>query len=380
MFDIYCNYKNAEEIWDLLHKKYIVEDAGNQKYAIGNFSNFQMNEEKDVSSQIHDFHILVNDLKNEEITLPETFIAGFLIERLPESWKDYKNNLKHKRKHMTLEDVIVHIRIEEKNRLRDKASLAKEFATKANLIEGGSSKPQSRSQQNFKGKNNNSKFNKNKANRSIQSPTPPSFKKKGNCYVCGRPGHYASQCKFRKEPLPPPKANLVENNEDIIAAVVSQVLLAATSKDWIIDSGATRHICGDRNAFNSYTPLNNGEEQVFMGDSSAALVVGKGKVLLKLTSGKTLSLSDVLHVPNIRANLVSVALLSKVGIKLAFESDKIVMTKNGMFIGKGYCNQGLFILNILNVANGNASTSFAYMVDSIDLWHARLGHVNMSYV
>ena len=66
-------------------------------------------------------------------------------------------------------------------------------------------------------------------------------------------------------------------------------------------------------------------------------MVGKGKVLLKLTSGKTLSLSDVLHVPNNRANLVFVALLSKVGVKLAFESDKIAMTKNGIFIGKGYC-------------------------------------------
>ena len=71
-----------------------------------------------------------------------------------------------------------------------------------------------------------------------------------------------------------------------------------------------------------------------MGDLSAAPVVGKGKVLLKLTSGKTVSLSDVLHVPNIRANLVFVSLLGKVGIKLAFESDKIVMTKNGIFIGK----------------------------------------------
>ena len=30
--------------------------------------------------------------------------------------------------------------------------------------------------------------------------------------------------------------------------------------------------------------------------------------------------------------------------------------------------------------NRNASTSSAYMMDSIDLWHARLGHVNMSYV
>ena len=34
----------------------------------------------------------------------------------------------------------------------------------------------------------------------------------------------------------------------------------------------------------------------------------KAKSFLKLTSGKTLALNEVLHVPNIRANLVSVAL------------------------------------------------------------------------
>ncbi|RVW59406.1 hypothetical protein CK203_106249 [Vitis vinifera] len=36
------------------------------------------------------------------------------------------------------------------------------------------------------------------------------------------------------------------------------------------------------------------------GDSRSTPVIGKGKVLLKLTSGKVLALSHVLHVPDIR--------------------------------------------------------------------------------
>lgn len=62
---------------------------------------------------------------------------------------------------------------------------------------------------------------------------------------------------------------------------------------------------------------------------------GKEKVFLKLTSGKTLVMTNVLHVPSIRVNLVSVSLLGKVGIKMSFESDKIIMTKNNVFCGKG---------------------------------------------
>ncbi|RVW70377.1 hypothetical protein CK203_060545 [Vitis vinifera] len=37
-----------------------------------------------------------------------------------------------------------------------------------------------------------------------------------------------------------------------------------------------------------------------MGDSRSTPMIGKGKVLLKLTSGKVLALNDVLHVPDIR--------------------------------------------------------------------------------
>ena len=47
-FDIYCQFKVAKEIWDAMNKKYILKDVGTQKYAIGNFRNFQMTKDKDV--------------------------------------------------------------------------------------------------------------------------------------------------------------------------------------------------------------------------------------------------------------------------------------------------------------------------------------------
>ena len=67
-----------------------MEDAGTKKYAIGNFRNFQMTEDRDVSSQIHDYHLLINDLAIEDIKLLEHSVAGYLVETFLESWKDYK--------------------------------------------------------------------------------------------------------------------------------------------------------------------------------------------------------------------------------------------------------------------------------------------------
>ena len=97
LFDVYRPYKTATEIQESLNMKYILVDAGTQKFAIGNFLNFIMSDKKDISSQIHEYRVIIDDLKNENITLPETFVARALIEKLPDSQKDYKKELKHKK-------------------------------------------------------------------------------------------------------------------------------------------------------------------------------------------------------------------------------------------------------------------------------------------
>ncbi|KAL6328131.1 hypothetical protein AAG906_034274 [Vitis piasezkii] len=98
--------------------------------------------------------------------------------------------------------------------------------------------------------------------------------------------------------------------------------MVTSVKDWVVDSRATKYICSNRSAFTSYTM--------------------QRKILLKLTSGKVFVLSDKLHVPDIRWNLVSISLLGKVGVRIIFNYDKIVLTTNNVFVGKGYCNQGFF--------------------------------------
>ena len=44
-----------------------------------------MTEDENVSSQIHDYHLLINDLAIEDIKLLELFIVGYLVETLPQS-------------------------------------------------------------------------------------------------------------------------------------------------------------------------------------------------------------------------------------------------------------------------------------------------------
>ena len=123
-----------------------------------------------------------------------------------------------------------------------------------------------------------------------------------------------------------------------------------------------------------------GTEFIYVGDNRPIPVSSKGKVLMKLTSGKTLSLTNVLHIPHFRHNLISVCLLGKAGIKVLFDGGIVTLSKKEIFVGKSYDNDGLFVLNVDQVINENGSSSYAYLVDSIDVWYGRLGHINLGNI
>ena len=99
-----------------------------------------------------------------------------------------------------------------------------------------------------------------------------------------------------------------------------------------MNTGTTRHFCSEKLLFSDYQKLEH-DEQLFTGNSAVSKIEGKGKVILKWTSEKKLTLNDVLHVLDIHKNLISG---SKKGFRMVSELDKFVLTKGGMYVGMGY--------------------------------------------
>jgi hypothetical protein len=82
------------------------------------------------------------------------------------------------------------------------------------------------------------------------------------------------------------------------------------------DSAANRHVFHDRNAFEKYTSISPVPVKGFE-DNLTATAVGIGSVRLRSRSGvqpPTFLLTNVLHIPRARSNLVSGALLYKLGV------------------------------------------------------------------
>ena len=331
LFDVYQNSETAKELWDALHAKYLTDDATSKKFLVSQFMNYRMVDNKSVIDQLHEIQHILNQFKIQNMNMDESIVVSSVIDKLPPLWKDYKKELKHKIEEITLEQLAQHLRVEEETRRHE----IKNDSSKVHVVEESSGS------------------NKQHRKRKFQSHYGPGKGKKhdpkvAGCWNCGKPGHIKRDCRALKRQNIGGKPIASEAKNSKFIAVISEINVLEDAGDWWIDSGATRHVCNNKKFFTEYDSVEDGTV-LYMGNSSTAAVKGKGKVDLEFTSGKTLTLTDVYHVPEVRKNLVSGSLLNKHGFKLVFESDKVILSKSGIFVGKGYMYEGMFKMNINKV-------------------------------
>nr|GEV62859.1 zinc finger, CCHC-type [Tanacetum cinerariifolium] len=140
--------------------------------------------------------------------------------------------------------------------------------------------------------------------------------------------------------------------------------------------GATCHACKDRFLFNTFHPVQDGFV-LPMGDESTKPILGHENVVLEFSFGKTITLINVVYVPGLRKSFMFDLVLNKCGYKQVYESDNYILLRNGVFVGFGYYNNDIFMLNHNKVPNAFSSVCMisSKNVDS-SMWHARLGHVH----
>jgi hypothetical protein len=92
---------------------------------------------------------------------------------------------------------------------------------------------------------------------------------------------------------------------------------------WIINSGASRHMTGDQARLSNLNERKT-SYKVELGDKSTYPVEGFGKASVKLESGNHVHLSNVLYVPGLEKNLVSISCLEDKGNKIAFMDGKVL--------------------------------------------------------
>ena len=119
VYNAHRSLETAKALWTALESKYRISEASNKKFLICNFMDFKMVANKSIVGQVSEILLLVNQLKDAKIDLPEAFVVGVIISRLPNSWNDYKKKLKHAETDYDLDSLQRHLRIEEDSRKQE---------------------------------------------------------------------------------------------------------------------------------------------------------------------------------------------------------------------------------------------------------------------
>ena len=100
------------------------------------------------------------------------------------------------------------------------------------------------------------------------------------------------------------------------------------SDDWIIESGASKHMTGFKESFMKLSE-HESPHKVKLGDDYQYPIKGSGESSYKLDFGKTITMKEVLFVPRLKKNLLSISALDAKGMRVAFIDGQVIMWQRG---------------------------------------------------
>ena len=364
--------KTAFEAWEVLKKNWIKQSVGNLNTWRHEFGTAMMEEGGDVNAHITKLESLRRLLKGSAAPVAEGEMVLRLMKSLPDSWDTFCTGLRARQDIMTKYEEV-------KSEIKDES------------VNRGISKPKEKE--------------KRPAFSGYKKDTPHGAKSTGTCHNCGTKGHKAADCWKKgggKEGGGPQQktgkpwekkqshnANKKQEGEsstprycmtslrqaNLSFADAAKRGTANKSKEWIIDSGATDHLCWSREDFTEYQPMKGKGIEVICANSDPMEVLGSGTVEVTMSNGQQhvlCVLQNVLHIPALGTNLLSLGQLDKRGYRTHISKGKIEI-ESGTGEKVFECRQRL---DGLYVANNEKDKHACSAKSNIDQWHLRLGHLN----
>ncbi|CAI7884832.1 unnamed protein product [Closterium sp. NIES-54] len=206
------------------------------------------------------------------------------------------------------------------------------------------------------------------------------------CHYCGKAGHFWRECRKRSSDWTPSKARNHKGNAHTASGEAddsreSIVLLAGDgtntpSDAWFLDTGATQHMTHSASFLTNVDAPGDVTRIVFGNDKSLPMV-GVGSTRL-IVDDRPVDITNVLHAPGLKVNLLSVTQLAKKGVKVTIDDAKMNLFWKGEQFTQGVRKGELYQLKThprvasSNVAQGSKAT--------LKVWHNRLAHANYDSV
>ena len=418
----------ASEAWKILTGKFESTDPSKISIIRTKYENYHMTEGQSVITYITVMKEFRNQLKRMGENVPDSTHAATLLRNVPESWRPIAQTIRM----ITRKPD----EIEERLEAHESDLNALEISVQAGTAFAAQTRPTLPTQPRILSQNQHTpqydNNNRNYASRPIQNN--PIY-----CNNCGRPGHPASRCyapggglagqapwrhnqtpynnapQFpitrptpvtnrvpyqpqESNPAPDAPVHLAGQTKDIIMMATAPVtpiipiqslisstsLLHNDSHIWLIDSAASSHISGNLPLFFDMVTIAPVTIQTASGDSFTA--DQSGSIRIKIKSDPPLELPDlhitltnVIYVPSLRANLLSVGRMTNANVNVLFSRYHSSLTLNGQIIARGPKIDNLFVYTALPMSKEAPKVAY-YSTEPADivLWHHRLAHTGYS--
>ena len=142
---------------------------------------------------------------------------------------------------------------------------------------------------------------------------------------------------------------------------------STSSSTWVVDTGATAHICNDQHLFQSLSYQDGTSTRIAGFDNSGTTASGRGTVVISVMDAnasppvsRTLSLSGVYYVPTAGSNLLSVkACLKQHKMMCTFADSHVTFLKpsGSSFMTASASSDGLYIVALAPPPGGASGSA-----------------------
>jgi transposase InsO family protein len=398
---------SAKSHWTKLSIRY--EGKGEQRmlHLIDEIFRGTLSESEPLQPQINNIVLAASKVNTLGLPLDDKLVAFAIISSLPPSMSTLKKILSYtKPSDMTTENVTSQIILDEQQRVRESGDNASAFFAKISK----------------KGKGQKDKQGE---------------KTKKQCTHCKMRNHEVKDCrKLKREkeqeakggttesppkPAATAKVAIADSGDDVVhlfsaaaaeptlrdnVAFALRVQPTEVNQHWIVDSGASRTMSCNRDWFYSFSTLAR-PIRVTLGDNSCINATGVGRIPVRMRANgqwNNAVLQDVLFVPELNGNLLSVAHLTERGADIRFTGTKCQLyTQTGHLTCSGQLQGKLYVMDMRTVVPETArvarvevfpdegddlppSTETALVARSssskaeVETWHRRLGHLSTDTV
>lgn len=203
-------------------------------------------------------------------------------------------------------------------------------------------------------------------------------KKKGSkCFNCGSLDHWARECPKPKRPRPRNDEN--QQKEASRDALIMTIVSSFNNESrWLMDSGASFHVCQRREKFDHYEDHN---QQLKVGGGHVN-AIGRGTVNLRciVPSGtREITLRNVLHIPNMGINLFAQNRAQMAGFVIKGHGSRTLVCKGEEVVASGLINPKN-AMTFLELEEDDTSAMVLRPNRTIEDWHQTLGHANIKVI